>query len=308
MQIFNDISQINQLIAGPKGIIIGNFDGVHLGHKHLIDQFLKRCQELRIVPILLTLDPHPLVFFKGEECASLLSLREEKLELIKNAGIENIFEISFTSSIQSMDAKTFIKNYLLGLDSLKLVYLGHDFSLGNGKEEAKDILYAEAPSDLLIDQVDAFEVLSETCSSTAIRDYLRCGNVLKAATLLGRPYGIEGVVKSGDGNGTKFLVPTANLEFNLTRVYPPAGVYYTSVIYQGIIYSSVTNIGFKPTFGDNLRPTLESHLINFNGDLYEANIKILFHDKCRDEKKFKDVSELKEEILKNIEQRRKFKC
>lgn len=308
MQIFSDIGQINKLATGPKALIIGNFDGVHLGHKFLIESFLNRCAELRLFPIVVTLDPHPLVFFKGAECASLLSDRTQKLEMLGKLGIENVLEIKFTPEIQSMDAKVFIKNYLLEMNDLKLVFLGHDFALGNGKEEAKEILNDVADKDLLIEQINAFEIQNDTCSSTAIRDFLRNGQVAKAASFLGRPYGINGLVKKGSGNGVKYLVPTANIDFDLIRVYPAPGVYYTSVIYAGKKYPSITNIGIKPTMGANLRPTLESHILDFNGDLYNSKIEVLFHAKCREEIKFSDISELKKEILKNIEQRRNLKC
>lgn len=306
MRIFKSIEEINRLINSPKSLVIGNFDGVHVAHVNLLQSFLQTSKSLDLTPILLTLNPHPHIYFAGEKCGTLLGSRDNKIQKLTEVGIENILEIDFTPEIQSMEAREFISNFLLKLSDLKHITLGHDFALGNGKEDSREILYEEASSEIQISEMDTFTVNDTTCSSTKIREELRAGEIEVANQLLGRPFLLEGYVQKGSGNGSAHLVPTANIQVDSTLVIPASGVYFTNTIFNNTSYKSITNIGTNPTINTGLAKTIESHLLDFDADLYDKSIKIEFLKKCRDEQRFNSIVELKQEILKNIEQRQRF--
>ena len=186
--------------------------------------------------------------------------------------------------------------------------MGHDFALGSGKEDARRLLFEAAPDQVDIKEIDSFKIEGEVCSSTVIRDLIRGGDVAKAATFLGYNFSLSGMVIKGQGNGKKHLVPTVNLVLDTILVSPGAGVYFTNTKVESKTYASITNIGFNPTIDDCLNRTIETHILDFSEDIYGQIIEVVFLEKCRDEKKFKSVSALKIEILKNIQQRRSYQC
>lgn len=305
-RVFKNVQELNSAISGPKGIVIGNFDGVHLAHKNLIHKFLETCSSMDLIPVLITLHPHPHVYFSGTDCASLLNLRYEKIEKLNELGIENLLEIEFTEAVQSLDAKDFILNFLFRIEPLKHITLGHDFALGNGKEDSRDILYSLASDDIVISELDSFRVDNIVCSSTRIRKALKAGDINIANLLLGDRFRLSGSVEKGSGNGKAHLVPTANIKVDPCLLVPAPGVYFTNTVFDGEVYKSITNIGRKPTIENNLELTIETHLIDLDQDLYGKALTVEFLEKCRDEKKFESLNALKVEILKNIEERKVF--
>ena len=303
----NIIKSINALPEGKIALAIGNFDGCHYGHQKLINTLLKESIKIGAKPVLLTFTPHPHIFFHPES-SFLIDSREEKIRKIKDLGIDTIVEVEFTAEIQVLKARIFLEDFLLKIDNLSLVLLGHDFALGSGKENAKEILEEITPASLIIKNLKPVFVQDTIVSSTLIRKRLRNGEIELANTLLGEKFTLGGNIINGAGVGKKKLVPTANLAFDPNLIIPGRGVYFTTCLIDNESFPSITNIGSNPTVNEGRDISVETHLLDFNENIYGKALRLTFHKKCRNEKKFNSLEELKIEIKKNIESRRLYKC
>ncbi len=284
------------------GVIIGNFDGVHIGHEYLLKGFKEKCKKEGVDSLLVTLSPHPYLYFNHNQPFLLMSEKEKLLKL-ESYDLSCIVCLSFDSSLQKMNSKKFLENFLLKIPKLKLIYLGHDFKLGSGKEESKGHLEELAKSlekNISIYHTTPYCYEQEIVSSSRIRK-LYGNDIEQAAKLLGENVSIEGQVVPGKSIGKKELVPTANIAIDSTLMVPKEGVYITEVIIDNDKFSSVTNIGFNPTIALDNKKTIETHIFFFNKEIYNKKIKLVFIKKIRNEKKFNDLDELKKQISKDVE-------
>lgn len=280
-------------------VTIGNFDGVHLGHKSLIDLAANIARQCGLEPVLITFWPHPRQILRGSAGHSPLSTREERLDALSRLDIENIIEMPFTEELAAMPAADFVRAILLPMNLRHLV-VGHDFTLGKDREG--DIVFLRGLANkwnFKIDQASPFMLDGEAVSSTRLRECLREGDVARAAKLLGRPYKVCGKVAHGYGRGSKLGFPTANLADY--HVMPPAnGVYAAVAICEGRRYKAVTNIGRNPTFnGANI--SVESFLLDCHSDLYGSSLCLEFLEMLRTERKFSSPQELAAQIGRDIE-------
>lgn len=307
LKIFNTIASFNEENESDVGIVIGNFDGVHLGHQKLLKSLMNSCEEKELVPVVITFRPHPLLFFKPELNNFLLNSYEEKKSLIASYGIKNLIELDFNKDLQRQDAKEFLESSLLQITNLRVVYLGHDFSLGSGKVPAKKILLELVASKSIdIQELDTFKSNQATLSSTLIRNKLKNQPIEEVNKYLGYHYFISSTVINGYGVGKKELVPTANIKLDSKRVYPKAGVYFTKTIADDKEYYSITNIGVRPSLKDEGGLSIETNIFDFNDDLYDSNITVMFLKFHRDEMKFNSKEELLSQIQEDIKAARKF--
>jgi riboflavin kinase/FMN adenylyltransferase len=281
-------------------IAIGVFDGVHLGHKQLISQLIKNARKQKLLSGVLTFRQHPLEILSPETQFAYLTTADEKINLLRNEGVDIVIALSFTTEIARLNARRFVSLLMKHLKMRGLV-IGPNFTLGHNREGNTDTignLGDELGFSLTV--ISPIMVDGEVVSSTLIRKALTEGNIKKATRLIGRPVSLFGAVISGEGRGVGLGFPTANLEVHSNQALPADGIYATRIYLDSKTYPAVTNIGQNPTFGDNER-SVETYIINYQGNLYGRELKIDIIERLREEKKFDSVEELKKQIADDVE-------
>jgi len=285
-------------------ITIGNFDGVHIGHQALFHEVIEKADILESTALAMTFEPHPIRVLKNNGHPPLLTPLNQKIELIAKTGIDALLCIPFTHEFASITAKEFVLDILLGRIGIQVIVVGKDYTFGKNRQGNLNLLlsYAEA-YDFEVDVVDWVPVskyMPHRISSTRIRALLLDGNVQQAHKLLGRYYQVSGTVIPGRNRGGKLLgFPTANIQLT-DELCPKSGIYAVSVDCLGKRHQGVANIGYSPTFADQ-EFTIEVHLLDFNTDLYGKPIIIKFIERIRDEIKFASISELSQQIARDVE-------
>jgi riboflavin kinase/FMN adenylyltransferase len=280
-------------------VTIGNFDGVHLGHRSILGRVVQRARELDCQPVALTFDPHPAKVLKPEGGLRLLTTPAQKIELLEASGV-HVVVLPFTREFAAIPARGFVRDYLVERLKVREVVIGHDYCFGYKREGNIDLLQQMGQAlGFTVQVVWAVEVEDAVVSSSLIRAMLQLGNVRKANRLLGRAYGVTGRVVAGKGRGSKVLgVPTANL-VSENDLLPAGGIYAVWVTKDGQRLSGVANIGTCPTFG-NQELSLEVHLLDFNGDLYGELLQVEFVTRLREERRFPSIDELAAQIRSDM--------
>lgn len=282
-------------------VTIGAFDGIHLGHKALIQETIKVAQNLGIKPTLLTFHPHPRMVLQPHLHMKLLTTLEEKIELIKKEGIENLVILPFTKTLAELSPELFVEKYLVDLLKTQAIIVGFNFQFGRGRSGNIDLLNKLGEKyGFSLKVLSPIKIEDKTVSSTLIRELLQKGEVAKASMYLGRPYTLRGTVIKGKGRGKLLGFPTANLYVPKEKLIPAQGVYAVWAFLNGTKYQGALNIGFNPTF-DEKNLSIEVHLLNYNSnqELYNKKIELHFVERIRAEKKFTSVEELKAQIQKD---------
>lgn len=287
-------------------ITIGNFDGVHKGHQTLLESVIRKAKEINGTSVAITFEPHPLRVLKNVSQPPLITIFEQKAELIEKTGIDVLIAIPFTKEFGEITPEEFIENLLVNRIGMKSIIVGKDYCFGKNRAGNTTMLkeYGDRLGyDLIIPDWVTAPGEEERISSTKVRETVSNGNVEKAPLLLGRHYQVRGKVVSGRNRGGKLLgFPTANLNLQ-DELCPKTGVYAVTVETKGGAYDGVANIGYSPTFDDHLF-TVEVHILNFDDDIYDQTIRVNMIAKLRDEKKFSGIEELSEQIRKDIEKAR----
>jgi riboflavin kinase/FMN adenylyltransferase len=306
MKLIEDLHLISEPFVNAV-ITIGNFDGVHNGHRALLHNTIEKARAISGTSVAITFEPHPIRVLENGSPPPLITIFEQKVELIEKTGIDVLLAIPFTVSFAAMDAREFIEELLVKNLGMKAIVVGNDYAFGKNREGNIDLLKAYA------EKMD-FEIIvpdwvndpdsEERISSTLIREMIRKGDVKKARHFLGRHYQIRGNVVSGRNRGGKLLgFPTANITLK-DELCPETGVYAVTIECSHGVFKGVANIGYSPTFDDHLF-TVEVHILDFNQDIYGQDIRVNMIEKLRNEKKFNGISELSEQIRKDIEKARK---
>lgn len=287
MQVFRHFPK---QAAQPIALAIGNFDGVHLGHQALLKRLLAIAQSQNLKSVVMTFEPHPREFFTPDQAPTRLTSLREKLELFAEAGIEQVYVCQFNSRFAKITAEAFMQTIMRDALNARSVLVGQDFRFGAGRKGT--VADFEAAGFNLVNLPNV-EHDGQRVSSTAVREALAKGNLVTAATLLGRPYSISGKVVHGDKLGRELGYPTANVHIRHDR--PPfLGIY--AVKLEGLAgdeLPGVASLGVRPTMKDNGKPVLEVHLFDFNREIYGAHVRVKFLHKIRDEMKFADLETLK---------------
>ncbi len=303
MKIFYQIEEIIQPFKAAV-ITIGNFDGVHIGHQALFHEVVEKADAIDGTSIAMTFEPHPMRVLKKNNHPPLITLYEQKEELIKRAGIDVLICIPFTREFASLSAEAFIKDLLVAKIGMQAIIVGEDYTFGKNREGNLTVLKSYASQigyEVVVgDWIKAGQNLPDRISSTRIRELVMAGEVEPACKMLGRHYQIRGSVVKGRDRGGKLLgIPTATLKLQ-DELCPKTGIYAVTVDHRNRLYKGVANIGYSPTFEDN-EFTVEVHLLKFNSDIYGEKIRINFIERIRDEKKFANISELTAQINQDIE-------
>ncbi|MBI2979266.1 MAG: bifunctional riboflavin kinase/FAD synthetase [Chloroflexi bacterium] len=280
-------------------LTIGVFDGVHRGHQHLISQLMKQARQQNLLGGVVTFRQHPQEILSPRTRLPYLTSVDEKVRLLKNEGIDLVVVLSFTAELARLSMVEFVgllKKYL----RMRGLVVGPDFALGRNREGDIDTLRKLGKDmEFNVTVVPPLKRNGEVVSSTAIRQALAAGDVRRVSDLIGRPFRLQGRIVSGAGRGSKLVVPTANLEADPNQALPADGVYATRSDVDGKVYQSMTNIGHQPTFDGSGR-TVETYILNYNGNLYGHELKIDFVERLRGEKRFDTTEELKRQIDEDI--------
>ncbi len=304
MVVTVDIDKLSTL-EGKRIVVIGNFDGVHIGHQELIRRakYYRETEKLSIT--VLTFWPHPLNVLGRERGTLLLMPIEERLRMLKFFGVDEVVVLEFNRKLYSMEPEEFLQRVLIEKLRASIVIVGEDFRFG--RERKGDV---KLMKDYLTKRGIYLEVVKQVyhdgmpVSSTRIRRLLKEGKVEEVWYLLGRPYRLCGKVIHGAGRGRNLGFPTANLR-PVNEIIPQDGVYATFVDLGDALYRGFTNIGRNPTFGDNQR-SVETYVLDFSGDLYGKVIAIYFVKRLRGEMKFDTIEDLRKAIAGDIEEGRKY--
>ncbi|MEJ2671013.1 MAG: bifunctional riboflavin kinase/FAD synthetase [Deltaproteobacteria bacterium] len=279
---------------------IGNFDGVHLGHRAILERVRQRALELEGQSVAITFNPHPVKVLRPEVNLPLLTTQEQKLRLLADSGLDAVVVLPFTQEFAALSAQDFVRLYFYERLRAREVVVGHDYCFGRGREGNIDLLRQMGTAyGFNVQVVWAVEVQGAVVSSSLIRAMLRLGKVREAGRLLGRPYAVSGRVIQGKGRGAKLLgVPTANL-CTPNELLPASGIYAVWACRNDTILPGVANIGTCPTF-DNAELSLEVHLLEFFGDLYGETLEVQFVTRLREEQRFPSLEALSAQIHADI--------
>jgi riboflavin kinase / FMN adenylyltransferase len=297
MNVFRGIHDTEQgELQRPAALTLGVFDGLHLGHQEIVRTVVERALLIDAAPTLVTFDPHPRQVLKPDTAPPLLQTFHQKMEGLKQLGIQQVVVLEFNAALAALSAEEFVRRFIVDALDAREVYLGKGFAFGRERRGNIELLrQLSLEHGFLAAEVPEVQLRGHRISSTMIRRLLNAGRVNVARRMLGRAYGIEGVVIQGRGIGRQLLYPTANLEFQ-NRVLPADGVYVTLALIDGVWRRSVTNIGKRPTFGGEAESKVETHIIDFDGDLYGKTIRVRALYRLRGEKKFSGVDELRAQI------------
>lgn len=299
MIVARSIQDLGESIQGSC-VTIGNFDGVHLGHQKLIRRTCSKAYELSLISAVVTFDPHPLRVLVGPDTPPFITLTEQKLELIGDLGPNVTLLLEFTKQMAAMTPEEFVLTYLVqGLKMRELV-IGYDYHMGKGRSgDHKTLAELGRRHGFGVERLDPVSLEGAVVSSTRIRDLVESGRVWEARSLLSRFYQVRGMVIRGHDRGGKLLgFPTANLAL-ADELTPRPGVYAVWVEKDGVPLPAVANVGHNPTFG-NETLTVEAHLLDFSGDLYDSAVRVHFVQRIRDERKFESLDALKERIARDV--------
>jgi len=287
-----------QPIESPTSATIGNFDGVHIGHQKIISSVKKEAAEKDLSSCVITFHPHPQKVLQNIDVPLLVPIRE-RLKLLERQGVDYVACYTFTPELSKISAKDFITDTLVGKLNLKHLIVGPDFSFGRKREGNAELLK-------IMGEQYGFEtkvlgpatIGGEVVSSSAVRGFVTDGDVKKATTFLGYDFYIEGQVIEGERRGTQIGFPTLNLDTDWD-ILPKVGVYVTRVNIDGEKKGSITNVGYRPTFGSD-ELLVETHVFDFDRDIYKKRVRVEFVDRVRDERKFDSADALVDQIKKDV--------
>jgi riboflavin kinase/FMN adenylyltransferase len=294
---------VAQLGANRKASVmtIGNFDGVHRGHQKILQGVVERAKRDDLLAAVLTFYPHPARVLRPDAAPGLLATLQQRLAAFNRAGIDAALVMRFDAELAKVSAEDFVQRFLVDAMRARAVLVGANFRFGH--RQAGDVSLLTELGAQFGFEVEVVPPLVEggiVVSSTAIRQAVREGRMEDAQKLMGRPFALDGEIRPGTGQGRKLVVPTLNLATE-QEVLPMNGVYATETVVGDKVYRSATNIGVRPTF-DGTRLAIESHLLDFDESLTGGAMEVRFCKRLRDERKFSSPDELREQVIKDIDE------
>jgi riboflavin kinase/FMN adenylyltransferase len=307
MHVIRDPFRTTDLPRGGVGTI-GNFDGVHLGHRKILETVVRRAAEIGRPSFAITFEPHPMAVLRPDHAPRRVQTLRQKEEAIEAIGVEALLVIPFTRDFSLTEPEEFVRSLLRDRLGASELYLGAHFAFGRGKRGDLALLTRMgAECGFVASAVEEVFYEGEPVSSTRIRRALERGLILEANAMLGRSYELDGLVARGDRVGHQIGVPTINLEPE-NELAPAEGVYVTEIEIRsfGRRFASVTNIGRRPTLYEDYTTTIETFVLDFSSDVYGERIRLFFLDRLREERKFPSVMDLKAQIQRDIEETRRY--
>ncbi|MGQ5524687.1 bifunctional riboflavin kinase/FAD synthetase [Chitinimonas sp. PSY-7] len=292
--------------VGPCALTIGNFDGLHLGHRAMLDRLVGEAKRMSLPAAVLTFEPHPRELFTPDAAPARLSSLREKLELLREAGIDRVYFAHFNRAFASLSAEEFAGDIVSKQLDARYVLVGDDFRFGKGRsgDNAKLALLGHQYG-FLAEAMPEIAVDGQRASSTAVRDALARGDMDAANQLLGRPYSISGRVKHGRKLGREIGFPTANIQVKHNRP-PLMGIFVVEVHGLGQPLAGAASLGLQPTVDQSGHMSLEVHLLDFSGDIYGKHLRVDFLKKLREEEKYDGLEPLIAQIQIDVENARAY--
>ncbi len=305
MQVIRDPLKSAEL---PRGGVatIGNFDGLHIGHQAIIRGVVERARELRVPSAVITFNPHPLSIVAPDRVPKQILTLSQKEELLREYGVDATLVVPFTHEFSRWTADKFISEFLVGALKVSEVRIGRDFCFGAGREGSLEKLKAAGDRyGFAVEGAGDVRIRGIRVSSSLARDAIMKGAMQVVCLALGRTYFIDGRVATGRRLGRKIGFPTVNLD-PANDLFPGSGVYVTTSRFESFsgTFESVTNIGVRPTLYENYATTIESHIFDFDSNVYDDNVRVYFHALLRREHQFQSAVELTNQIRKDTERSR----
>jgi len=277
-------------------LALGNFDGLHRGHRKILDRMRRVADERGATSVIMTFDPHPPRVVRPDKAPPLLMTKAQKLEAIAEAGVQGAAIVRFTPDLSNWEPETFVRTVLVDWLRVAEVWVGANFLFGHDRSGNFSMLRVlGARYGFKAEKIDPVRYKEFVVSSTRIRRLVSEGRVDEAGALLGHQYFLDGTVVRGDERGRTIGFPTANL-CTENELLPPHGVYATTARIGDIVHSSVTNIGTRPTVDASGRTVIETHIFNLDRDLYRQSIRVGFVQRLRDERRFESLDLLRAQI------------
>lgn len=300
MNIYPGMARLPHFANGC-ALTIGNFDGVHLGHRKILQILKQKANEYNIPSILMVFEPHPREYFariNNAEMLYRLTPLRDKLRLLEKTGlIDGVVVLRFNQEFSLLSATDFVQKILLEKLNVKYLLVGDDFRFGSGRSGDFDFLSQH--KELIVERMSSVEITGSRASSTSVRKALQLGNLNEVKNLLGEAYSLSGRVMHGKKLGRTIGCPTANIYLPHHR-YPLNGVFVVDIAGDFGIKHGVANFGFNPTVSEEKRQYLEVHIFDFNQNIYGQRLEVAFLEKLRDEKKFSSIEELKYQINQDM--------
>jgi riboflavin kinase/FMN adenylyltransferase len=300
-----EFSELRPMPYEKTCITIGNFDGVHLGHQAIISQMVNQANSQGNPLIVITFFPNPYDFFNPDINSFYLSTPDERESLLLGLGATHVLTFKFDSDFANLEPKAFLSEIKNNL-AFETLVVGEDFGLGKDRKGTIPVIKdigKELSFNLKV--LPSVKLGDKEISSTKVRKQLDQGNVSEVAKLLGRYYGVSGIVTHGSDRGSRIGLPTANILHWPKKKLPAIGVYATHVNLRGERYQGITNVGYRPTFEHQTMPNVETYIFKFSDDIYGEKMKLEFVEKIRDEKKFSGVDAFLAQIERDKETARK---
>ncbi len=276
-------------------VTTGTFDGVHLGHKTIVDRLIESARQIEGESVVVTFDPHPRqVLYPNDQSLKLLQSIEEKAARLEALGVDHLLVLKFDKAFSELSSDAFIRNILVDAVGTRKLVVGYDHHFGKNREGSFESLRKQGLiHGFTVEEIPAHDIDQVSVSSTAIRKALILGDIKTANSCLGYPYSFQGEVVQGNQMGRQLGFPTANLRISHPlKLIPAIGVYAVTVIVRDRIYKGMLNVGYRPTLTEDLILTCEVHILDFSEDIYGETIQVRFMDRLRDEKRFAGKDEL----------------
>ena len=294
MKIYCSLEEIKNM--DPIVVALGNFDGVHLGHQEIIRRTVDSAEAAGLSSAVFTFSNHTSTVIEGMEPVKNIMYEEEKIRAVEDFGIDHMIDIPFTKEILSMSPGSFVKDILVDILNIREAYCGFNYSFGHKAQGTPSVLMAQGLEyGFGIHVQEPYTIDGKVVSSTWIRELIAEGRMEEAARLMGRNYAISGEVIVGNKLGRTIGFPTCNLVVDETMITPPNGVYISMCTCKGKRYPAVTNVGYKPTVGTYAK-NIETHIFDFDEDVYGERIRVEFIKHTRKEQKFDGIDALKDQI------------
>ena len=299
MEVVNNLSDIHE---SDLSLTIGNFDGVHLGHQEILKTIKSYAESKGQKLVVMTFVPHPVQILSPKK-DFLINNYNQRRDYLNDLGVDYLVEIEFNRDLSTMSPSEFMEKFIVQNTGVKDFFLGHDFAFGSNKSGDHNFIEEYCKGrEINVHILKKFisESIHGSISSSAIRNEISDGNVSEANLMLGRKFMLSGTVVKGAERGKQMGIPTANMGYDDTRKVPARGVYITQIKVNNQLWHSVTNVGHNPTFNDTNQTFVETHILDFDNDIYGQEIEVYFIDKVRNEKKFSSVNELISQINDDI--------
>lgn len=286
-------------------ITIGSFDGIHVGHRKIIEQLTHEAKRIQGESVLITFDPHPRqVLFPEEKPIQLLQTLDEKIPILKSLGLNHLVVVPFTTAFANQSAEAYVADFLVNCFHPHTLIIGYDHHFGRNREGNLQTLQAlQSSYHFHVLEIPAEEINQMAVSSSKIRQALLHGDIQTANHFLCEPFSVTGKVVRGEQLGRKLGYPTANIEVEHTnKLIPSEGVYAVEVSMDKKLVQGMIGIGKRPTLGDGLKRTLEVHLFDFNEDIYDKRIQVIFKHWLRADRKFESLQALQHALQEDEKQ------